>query len=204
MIRNTIAALLLLGLTFACDAPQQSGGEATVTTDGYEVETVPGTGLQKLSKSDPAGYLIEQGYLADGVKNGAWTTFHPEKNLPKTIMNYVNGAATGLYLELNDRGQIELMANYKNNMLDGPWGKYKFGRPVQTATYEEGQLNGLYQEYNDRDGKIRKEITYKNGEYDGPYRFFNENGEVTVEYIYQNGEKVSGGMINPDAPNEPK
>ena len=201
-IRNTIMVALIFSI-FSCNGPQGTSS-AAFSTEGYEVTDVPGTPLQSLSKTDPAGFLIEQGYLSNGVKNGAWTTYHPNKNLPKTIMNYVNGAATGLYLELNDRGQIELMANYENNKLDGPWGKYRFGRPTQTASYKNGKLEGTYQEYNERDGKIRKEINYKDGEYDGAYKFFNEKGEVTVEYIYENGEKVSGGMVNPDVPNEPK
>ena len=203
MIRNSIMLLGLMIFVMACNGTQD-GGAATFTTDGYEVEDIPGTNLQKLTKYDENGNLIEQGYLANGVKNGPWTTYHTDNNLPKTIMNYANGMATGLYLELNDRAQIELMANYKNNQLHGPWGKYRFGRPTQTASYNDGQLDGLYQEYNERDGKIRKEITYKNGKYDGPYRFFNDKGEVTVEYVYKDGEKLSGGMLNPDAPNEPK
>lgn len=202
IIRNAIMFSLFF-MVLACDAPQ-SGGVGDFNTEGYELESVPGTNLTRLYKSSPNGFLIESGYLSSGMKTGAWTTYHDDKNLPKTIMNYVNGTATGLFLELNDRGQIELMANYKNNQLDGPWGKYRFGRPTQTANYKDGKLEGTYLEYNERDGKIRKEINYKNGEYDGAYKFFNEKGEVTVEYLYENGEKKAGGMVNPDAPNEPK
>lgn len=202
MIRNTIMVSLLCFL-FACDSTQ-NGVEGGFSTEGFEVVDLTGTNLQRLSKSSPTGYLIESGYLLNGSKTGAWTTYHPEKNLPETIMNFANGNATGLYLEFNDRGQIELMANYKNNQLDGPWGKYRFGRPTQTAFYKDGNLHGMYKEYNERDGKIRKEIHYKDGEYDGPYRFFNEKGDITVEYTYENGEKKGGGMVNPGAPNEPK
>ncbi len=202
MIRNTIMIALSV-LVLACNTPQESS-ETTFSADGYLIEEVPGTSLQKAVKRDANGNLIEQGYLLNGVQTGAWTTFHVEKNIPQRIINYVNGTASGIYLELNERGQVELMANYENNQLDGPWGKYKFGRPVQTASYKAGKLDGLYQEYNDRDGKIRKSITYKNGEYDGPYRFYNDKGEVTVEYVYENGEKVSGGMLNEGVANDPK
>lgn len=196
----------LLGLAvffLGCNGGVGGGEAVTFSEDGYELQTVSGT-LQKAVKRDGSGVIIEEGLLKDGLQTGAWTTYYPENNLPKTIINYANGMRNGLYLEMNDRGQIELRAGYMNNKLDGPWGVYKFGRPTKTAFYANGVLDGTYREYNMRDGSLLKEINYKNGEYDGPYKFFNDKGEVTLEYEYKNGEKVGGGILQEGGENAPR
>ena len=90
---------------------------------------------------------------------------------------------------------MSLRATYQNNKLHGFWGKYSFGRPEMEAFYKDGQLNGPYYEYDTHDGKLQKEINYKNGKQDGKYRFYNEEGKVTVEYDYRDGEKVGGGIV---------
>jgi len=38
------------------------------------------------------------------------------------------------------------------------------------------------------------EAEYKNGKQDGMYKYYDEDGKVVMEYVYKDGEKVSGGM----------
>ncbi len=187
--------LFIAGLLGCSGTQQNPTSNANFATEGYEVVDMEGANLQKAIKKDANGNIVEEGYLLNGAQNGAWITYYPEKNLPKSITYYVNGVVTGLYLEFNDRGQIEVRASYNQNKLDGPWGQYRFGRPTTLAHYKDGERDGVYKEFNMRDGKIRKEIHYKNGQYHGGYKFFNDKGEVTVEYEYKDGEKVSGGIV---------
>ncbi|MEL7159304.1 MAG: hypothetical protein AAFN92_00990, partial [Bacteroidota bacterium] len=72
------------------------------------------------------------------------------------------------------------------------------GRPEQTATYVDGQLDGALATFDYRNNKIKQEVTYKNGVLDGPMRYFNEEGEVTLQYLYKDGEKISGGIVEPE------
>lgn len=201
-MKNVLFAILILTLFSSCN---QSGGSAPVVdASGYILEAISGSETQHARIEDEEGNVIEKGFLLNGVKVGTWTTYKAGNEFPKTITSYVDGQYTGPYLEFNDRGQLELKAGYLNNQLHGAWGKYRFGRPEATANYINGQLDGTYKEFFTRDGKIQKEVNYKNGKEHGIMRFYNEDGEVTVEYEYKNGEKVSGGILNPDAPNEPK
>lgn len=202
-MKNLLIVALLLIFFASCNNAGQKAAPV-VDASGYIVESIPGSTIQKVRKEDEQGNLIEEGFLQNGVKVGTWTTYKAEIEFPKTIISYVDGQYTGPYLEFNDRGQLELKAGYLNNQLHGPWGKYRFGRPEATANYTNGELDGTYKEYFTRDGKIQKEVNYKNGVEHGTMRFYNEEGEVTVEYEYKNGEKVSGGILNPDAPNAPK
>ncbi len=188
-------------LMFGCSG-SGAGSGPLFDEQGYEIVDVDGSGLQKAIKKDANGVVVKEGYLMAGAKTGSWITYHPENQLPQSITNWTNGLASGLYLELNDRGQIELRASYLNNKLHGAWGKYRFGRPTHLAEYKNGELDGVYKEFNLRDGKLQKEIHYKGGKYHGPYKFFNDEGEVTVEYEYKNGEKVSGGIRSEEAPSE--
>ena len=190
---NRLLLFLTVFVFFGCSGGGVSSGPV-FDEEGYDIIDIRGSALQKAEKKDANGVVIKEGYLLNGVKTGAWITYHPDNQLPQTITNWVDGVASGLYLEMNDRGQVELRASYLNNKLDGAWGKYRFGRPTHLAEYKEGELHGVYKEFNTRDGKILKEIHYKNGKYDGPYLFYNDEGEVTVQYEYRNGEKVSGGI----------
>ncbi|MCB0609413.1 MAG: hypothetical protein H6562_07860 [Lewinellaceae bacterium] len=192
---KSLFIFLVAGLLVAC-GKTEAPPERAQTADGeYTLEDVPGTTIKLALKKDGQGKILEEGYVDNGVKTGVWMTFDKSEEFPKTLISYVNGIAEGPYFEFNDRGQIELKANYKNNKLDGPWGRYSFGRPLSTAGYKNGELDGIYREFDMREGKIQKEIYYKDGKEDGPYRYFNDQGEVTVEYNFKNGEKVGGGMV---------
>ncbi len=205
------SALLLLALA-ACNSGEAPAATAATDTSAtpateteaaaeYEIESIPGSSTVIAIKHNKSGDVIEKGFLENGVKTGTWLIFEKRPyTFPNKIINYQNGQYSGPYYELNERGQIELSAYYVNNKLDGKWGKYKFGRPTAEAEYTAGELDGVYKEYFLKDGSIQKEIHYRQGRQHGPYRFYNEEGQVTLEYEYENGEKVGGGIVEPSKP----
>lgn len=205
-----LTSLLFLTLfVLSCTPSGESPEIATQPVEAfnpnsYIVTNVEGSDLQKAERKAADGSVIEEGFLKNGKKTGTWVIYHPNSTVPKTVISYIDGKYNGIYLELNNRGYLELRADYENNLLDGPWAKYRFGRPTHEAVYEAGKLNGVYREYVPNTGKLQKEITYKDGVMDGPYRFYNEQGAVTLEYEYRNGNKVGGGMTNPGGMNEPR
>ncbi len=192
MHKSIIISLLSL-LVLSCSQSDIPEGER-VSSDGYLVSSVPGTSIQKVVKRSENGRLLESGFVEDGKKVGTWVTYQEGSNFPKTMAGFQNGLYNGPYMEYNNRGQVTLIAHYTNNQLDGPWATYQFGRPTAEATYTEGKLDGVYKEYQPNTGKIQKEMEYKNGVLDGPYRFFDQEGKVTVEYVYKNGKKIEGGI----------
>ena len=203
-------ALVMLAVLTACE----QGGSASATGEPTEnlatnpeemaVEEVPGVQARRLFRTGRAGNLLEEGYQVDGKRTGAWVTYHPGSDIPQTVTNYVEGKANGIYMEFNERGQMRMLASYRNNKLHGYWAKYRFGRPTMEANYKDGELHGSVYEYDIGTGAVQKEITYANGVLDGPYRYFDEDGNITIEYVYKNGKKVKGGAVNTDGTNEPR
>ena len=175
------------------NTPAKSTGEADI--QGYEITPIAGTPAQRLVKRNAEGVIIEEGMLYDGQKVGAWIEYGPEGKFPAKLTTYANGNYNGTYLEFNTRGHITLRATYENNQLDGPWASYSFGRVEKQTNYKDGELDGPYLEYNKKTGNLQKEVNYKDGKQDGVYRFYDEEGNVMLEYMYRDGEKIEGGVV---------
>jgi len=163
----------------------------------YTLESVPGSDLQMAVKKSEEGVVREMGNVLDGKRTGTWTLYANDPLRPRKVVNYVNGKKNGVYIEMSEAFSIDILAHFKDDKLHGSWAKYRFGRPLQTAEYQNGELHGPQREFQIRDGKIIKEANYKNGQLDGPFKHFNEKGEVTLQYEYKDGVKVGEGVLHP-------
>lgn len=196
-MKRTWMFFALLFLIAACEnkpAVEPAQTAPAVDIKGYKLEAIAGSQAQRAVKRDGEGKVIEEGIILNGRRNGAWLSYEGVSKFPTQIATYVDDVLNGPYFELGQNGQIQIKAFYKNNKLHGEWGRYTFSRPLIEAVYNEGQLDGAYREYNLRDGKVIKETNYKLGVLHGPMRFFNEKEELTVEYVYKDGERIGGGM----------
>lgn len=172
-----------------------SGGGSGPQYDlkGFDTEGIGGGGTLA-SYSDNSNNLLTQGTVLHGVRNGAWVTYHEGGNKIKTITNYLNGKKNGIEISLNDRGQIESLTTYKNDILHGLKSEYRLGKPLTETTYRSGKIEGPFSVYTDQ-GKIQKKGSLKNGKQDGLLQFFDDQGNVTLEYEYKDGEKIGGGIV---------
>lgn len=170
---------------------------------GFTFEEVPDMpGAQLARKVDGQGRLVEEGMLIDGKRNGLWIKYYVQKQLPKEIANFANDMYNGLFVQYTNYGQIEMLAHYRNNKLHGKYIKYRINRPVEEADYVDGVYHGWYRSYYDSNGKLQKEIHYQNGILHGLYRYYNEDGTLVMEYEYDQGEKVRGGLVQQQAVKE--
>jgi antitoxin component YwqK of YwqJK toxin-antitoxin module len=101
----------------------------------------------------------------------------------------------GTVLKMGFRNQVDLRSTYKQNQLHGPWVSYKFGKVIEQRFYQDGKLEGTVSTYDDRTYKLKQEVQYKNGLQDGYYKYYDEEGRLSLEYLYKNGEKISGGIV---------
>jgi len=172
------------------------GGSAvpvSANLEGYTVSPLKGTNASVAEKFDANGNKVESGYVINGNKSGQWTRYDADSKI-RFVVNYIDGLKNGDELSFNTRGQIEARTSYKNDVLDGISGTYKSGRPTQEVSYKNGQFDGPTKKYFGN-GKLQQEINFKNGKQHGAFRYYDEEGNVTLEYEYKNGEKVSGGIV---------
>ena len=184
--------IILLSSLLSCGG---SGTTAPAPSDlsGFLSEKINGTTAELATKKNASGIITEQGVIRDGKKDGIFMTYHPNGRI-KTIGSYINDQLNGVYLELSEREQVETKTNYLNGVLHGAHATYKFGRPTLELTYQDGTQEGPFTEYSDR-GKMSKKGSFKDGKLHGQLQFFDDDENMTMEFEYKNGEKVSGGII---------
>ncbi len=141
------------------------------------------------------GVKRQEGFVLNGGKTGTWLTYHTDGRI-KTVESYANNQLDGVQLELDQRGQVVKRAFYQAGLLHGASSTYKFGRPQEIIPYNMSIVDGTVKRYY-VNGKLMEEIQFKNGKQDGYYRHYNEQEQMDLEYVYKNGEKVSGGMVDP-------
>ena len=181
-------------IIYSCkDAPPPAAGG--IDLSGFQLNKVNGTDSEYAVQKANNGSLLAEGIVVNGIQSGMWITYFADNdNKIKTIANYVNGNMNGPYIELNNRGQIEKRITYLNNQIHGLYAEFKFGRPLKEFLYDNGILDGVSKEYNDR-GKLVKETSYKQGKLHGNIIQYDEEGNILLQYEYKNGEKVSGGIV---------
>lgn len=203
-MKNLLILAMMIAVFAACNPSSNTGADAVTKAntyeganiDDYELENVDGTNWQKATKRDAEGNMLEVGYFENGKKVGSWLSYQAGELFPRLLSNYENGKLNGIHMQFGQGGQVEMVAYYQNGNLHGPYAKYRFARVLEESNYVNGNLDGAYNIYNIRDGKINTSAEYKNGVQDGYYRTYGPEGEVLTEYVYKNGEKVSGGAVN--------
>lgn len=193
----SFAMMCLMLVSCQEPAPKEAPIERTkIVVEGYELEDVPGTNQQIGVKKTDQGDVVEQGFFEDGKRTGTWVMYENGKyDFPRKIITFTNNVYSGPYFEFdNHQGYISLKANYKNNKLHGDYAKFKIRRPLMEGHYVDGKKHGKFIDYDLRTGKLKKVETYQNDALHGPVIFYNDKEEVTAEYMYENGKKVSGGM----------
>jgi len=186
--------MFLITLLASCGGSATKAPTATPSNlTGFMSEKINGSNAELATKKDGAGLILEKGIVRDEKKDGIFMTYHNNGRI-KTIGSYVNDQLNGVYLELSEREQVESKTNYLNGTLHGPHATYKFGRATLELTYQNGLQEGPFTEYSDR-GKVSKSGNFKAGQLDGTMKFFDDEENLTMEFEYKNGEKVSGGII---------
>lgn len=189
---------LMIVIHTSCKKETAAAPETPASGDlaGLVFEDIPGSNIKYARQFTSAGVLQIEGFVENGKKTGMWIEYTPEGDIV-LINHYVDGQLEGTAMRMSFRNQVDLRLNNKQGKLDGPWTAYKFGKVVETRNYKSNKLDGITRTYDDRTFKLKQEVEYKDGVQDGFFKYYDEEGNVTLEYQYKNGEKVSGGIVEP-------
>ncbi len=190
--------ILLIVLVSCGDSASTAASAGGIDLSGYMQEDVAGSDAKHVIQVDNLGYSVAEGIVRDGKRDGVWIEYHPGTHIPASIVSYVNGVPNGPTIFMDQRGQVEEKQGLSNGQLHGMLAKYDYGKPAAEMNYKNGKLNGLARTYYDgrHRGKLQQEVEYKEGLQHGKFVYYNEEGVKTLEYVYKDGEKVSGGMTD--------
>ncbi len=167
----------------------------SIDLTGFVVTDLPG-GYQRVVKSNAEGKILEEGVLKNGKRNGTWVVYQDRKPTPKSIANFIDDQYSGVYMEFANTSQLELICSYKANQLDGKFIRLKNTRILEEGTYIDGQIDGNYKKFYPNKDVVQQENNYKMGKLHGKSNYYNEAGQLIMEYDYKDGEKISGGMVD--------
>lgn len=181
---------------WACGEDQgEAGKTAGLNLDEFQVTDIPGSDLQQAVKLDSKGKILEEGTILNGKRNGTWVVYNQERDVPRSIANYINDQLNGPYFEYSPHGQTDLMCSYRNNVLEGRFVRLKNIRKTEEGFYKNGKLDGPYRKFYEGKDQLQQEANYKDGQLHGTNTYYNSKGEIIMLYEYKNGEKVSGGIV---------
>ena len=197
-----LQTLVLVAMMFAigCGGKTEQPAVSVGGFDGFNLTEMPGTDLQRATRLSPTENVEEEGYVRNGARHGMWILYHADGHV-KTVCNYVDGKLDGLKISLDARGQIIEKQGFKEGEPHGMHVTYRFGRAQEEIPYDMGTVHGKVMRYYGNN-KIKESIEFVNGKQHGYYRHYNEQGDKDMEYVYENGEKVSGGIVEPDEDSE--
>ncbi|MCZ6522144.1 MAG: hypothetical protein O6848_11675 [Bacteroidetes bacterium] len=196
-ICKVIFVLGMIPAFFSCSEPKES----SILVDGSEFPTLPASAVKepyvdqadmvKITINNSQGNITGQGDYNMGFREGTWTEFHPN-GFPQFITSYVNGRKQGLWMSLDNRGQLLERAYFHEDNLHGNYIKYNRTRIKEERYYVNGALEGPLKKYYDN-GNLMEESIYSGGKLNGTAKWYDTEGNVTIEYEYVNGE-----WINPE------
>ena len=199
-VTKTLFIICIVTVFNACKKDNTSA----ILVDGSEFPPIPASAIKepypdiehmvKVTINGNQGNILSQGDYYFGLREGAWTEFHPN-GYPQYITSYVNGSKQGVWMAFDNRGQLLERSYYSNDQLHGNYIKYNRTRTKEERFYQNGQLEGSFKKYYDN-GNIMEESNYKNGKLHGMARWYDQEGNVTIEYEYVDGE-----WINPEDEN---
>ena len=141
---------------------------------------------------DENGNVIERYHLNEQEqKHGAYSAYNASGEVTETA-NYSNDKLEGERKVYTADGNLEILENYKNNIMEGPYTVYHPNGQVSfEAEYTNGVLNGTTKSYN-KDGSLKEEVTFSMNEENGPFKEYYANGNLEWEGTYLNGDNEFG------------
>lgn len=130
---------------------------------------------------------VESAYLnSNNLMNGHFERTYDNREVEAG--NYINGKKDGLWISKTVSGLLIKKVNYKNDLLDGAVTLiYPDGKPRVTGTFKDGLKTGKWAFYN-ANGSVCKQGMYNDkGEATGIWTYYDTDGKKVVEkYDFDN------------------
>ncbi len=189
MKKSIISFVLITVLSCTNEITTKEGEMVPLLAPSAKLEPFDdGSGMVKVTTYGSDNGILEQGYYLDGYREGVYTKFHAN-GFVDVVTGYVMGKKQGLSVVADDKGQILERFTYHNDVLNGPYIKYNRTRIKETKEFTNGKIEGLVEIFYPN-GKIMERSNYKNNIRDGVSKWYDQEGNLSIEYTYDEGELV--------------
>jgi antitoxin component YwqK of YwqJK toxin-antitoxin module len=148
----------------------------------------------ELTKWYSNGLLQSREQYRNDMLNGK-SEYYNEKGRKTEEVYYVNDTINGDYRAWYDDRKIRIEGQYVNGMMDGKWFYWdEFGILIGEGDFDMG--TGFQKKYN-REGDLVGRLSFRDNEKHGKEIYYNDEGEVVKEVLYEDGEFVSETEIIP-------
>lgn len=141
----------------------------------------------------PNGQISSEGYLKEEKPEGYWKTYY-ENGILKSEGNRTNFLLDGTWKFYKEDGTLTVEINYKKDKKNGKRISY-FKEETLEETFEDDVKQGITSFYY-KNGKVKKEIFYKDGLEDGIVKEYDTTGRIITLYTYKKGFIISREIIN--------
>jgi uncharacterized protein len=207
-------------ITYAQDL--KNGPEIIFSKEGKPLEEMPFENNIRSGRAKyfyPSGELQREVTFANNKEEGKGTEYERDGRII-TLLTYRNGfiysqekinrynsenRKTGIWQELHTNGRVKEEGNWTNGLRNGIFKFYnKKGELEKVEKYENGTLAAgddetaildIRRELND-DGTVKSMGSYKEGKKHGVFREFDEKGNITAGFIFDENTKAGEGMMD--------
>ncbi len=130
------------------------------------------------------GKIEQKGRFDKGRYHGAWHWYYPNGEIWREEQ-YFNGREDGSFVEYGPNGEVLTSGSYMSGEKDGEW-SYQVGDHLEKGSYIIGLREGVW-EYYYRDGSLKYEGNYSQGNPDRKHKYYYPNGQLKEEQYYENG-----------------
>lgn len=187
-MKNTFWILALLIAACGSSNSVSEPIEGSQIPGGAIVQDYPGIpGLQKVTVKS-GEVMIGEGDFLNGLYHGSWTSYGTDGRL-QSITTYYQGKKQGVQLVFDNVGYVKSKASFFNDQLNGEYLVFNRKVVVERRNYVSNQLEGLQQRFYTNGIKM-EEKSYVDGKIDGIARWYDEMGNLSIEYEYNMGELI--------------
>lgn len=144
------------------------------------------TGLLKELITYRKGFMMQREalnrYDREGKKHGYWKTFFDDWSL-HTECYYRHGLRDGFYKEYDEKGNLKKITKFVNDV-------------EQVLEGDQKPLIVQHEYY--PNGKVKREASFRDGQREGVWREFDEQGNVVNSQTYKKGALISQGVVDTD------
>lgn len=135
----------------------------------------------------PNGIEEQKGIYKNDLPEGEWNWYYPNKQLRRTE-TFVKGKEEGEIIEYDELGNLIIKGKYYEGLEDGDW-IYEYGDFKEIGKYKEGNRIDEWKGYFKTNDKLAYSIKYVDGNENGKFSFYYENGSPRIEGNYIMGLK---------------